>query len=160
MGDPMQRMSRVDTFMGMALLLAGRSTCIRRAVGCVAVDMNHHVIGSGYNGPPRGSIHCIQHPCATSDKSGMGLDTCRAIHAEQNALLQCPDVMAIRTIYTTAKPCVHCIKLIQNTGCREVIYLEDYPHKYEVRPDLIMTQHINEFLSDLQNAIIEQRDVF
>lgn len=156
----MQRLTRSDMFMAMALVLGGRSTCVRRMVGCVAVDHNNHVIGSGYNGPPRGSIHCIQHPCSTVDKSGMGLETCRAIHAEQNALLQCHDVMAIRTIYTTAKPCVHCIKLIQNTGCREVVYLHEYPHDYEVRQDLLISQHVNEFLMDLHHAIVEQRTVF
>ncbi len=147
-------------FMAMAIVLGGRSTCIRRMVGCVALDFNNHVIGSGYNGPPRGTVHCIQHACPSVDKSGMGLETCRAIHAEQNALLQCHDVMAIRTIYTTAKPCIHCIKLIQNTGCREVIYFQDYPHEYNVRSDLLITQHASELLVDLRNAIQEIREAF
>jgi hypothetical protein len=38
--------------------------------------------------------------------SGTGLDVCEAIHAEQNALLQCKDVEQIDTAYVTAMPCM------------------------------------------------------
>ena len=59
--------------------------------------------------------------------SGQNLDGCQAIHAEQNALLQCRDVYAIHTCYTTASPCLTCVKLLLNTGCVRIVYRELYP---------------------------------
>lgn len=59
-------------------------------------------------------------------QSGLDLDRCEAIHAEQNALLQCPDVHRIATCYCTAMPCITCTKLLLNTSCERIIYNEDY----------------------------------
>lgn len=60
--------------------------------------------------------------------SGQSLDACQAIHAEQNAMLQCRDVYAIHTAYVTASPCITCCKLLLNTSCQRVVFLEEYPH--------------------------------
>lgn len=65
--------------------------------------------------------------------SGTMLDACEAIHAEQNALLQCPDVREIYACYVTTAPCVTCTKLLLNTGCRVIVYLDDYPHSDAAR---------------------------
>lgn len=61
-------------------------------------------------------------------RSGTNLDGCEAVHAEQNALLQCRDVYSIDVAYVTASPCMTCTKLLLNTSCREIIFLEEYPH--------------------------------
>ena len=58
--------------------------------------------------------------------SGQGLDICEAIHAEQNALLQCADVQKIHTVYVTVSPCRHCMKLIMNTSAKRVVFLSEY----------------------------------
>jgi len=60
--------------------------------------------------------------------SGTNLDSCEAIHAEQNALLQCRDVHEIDTVYCTDSPCITCIKLLMNTSCKKIVYLREYPH--------------------------------
>src|SRR3990167_8057918 len=60
--------------------------------------------------------------------SGTNLDGCQAIHAEQNALLQCRDMYAIHTAYVTASPCMTCCKLLLNTSCQRIVYVEEYPH--------------------------------
>ena len=118
-----------DYFMEMAKLVATRSTCARRKVGAVLVNHRNHVLATGYNGPPSGFPHCIEKPCAGAYlPSGTGLDECKAIHAETNALLQCHDVHAIKTLYCTASPCVHCVKLMLNTSCERIIFAEEYPH--------------------------------
>ena len=57
------------------------------------------------------------------------LDACRALHAEQNALLQCPDVFKIHSAYVTASPCITCTKLLLNTSCKNVYYYNEYPHQ-------------------------------
>lgn len=67
------------------------------------------------------------HKCAGADyDSGKGLDICEAIHAEQNALLQCTDVQKIHTVYVTVSPCRHCMKLIMNTSAKRVVFLSEY----------------------------------
>jgi len=117
-------------FLRMAKLVSERGTCIRRKVGCVFVNKKNHIIATGYNGNPSGFNHCIDYPCLGSkSKSGEDLDKCEAIHAEQNALLQCKDVYDIDRVYTTLEPCVHCVKLLLNTSANQIIYGEKYVHK-------------------------------
>ena len=83
-------------FLRMAELVSERGTCARRKVGCVFVNKKNHVIATGYNRNPSGFIHCIDKNCeGAKSKSGTDLDKCEAIHAEQNALLQCKDVHEI-----------------------------------------------------------------
>lgn len=116
-------------FLLMAQVARLRSTCVRRSVGCVLTDKRNHVLAIGYNGVPSGWTHCTDSPCEGAEcMSGTGLDACEAIHAEQNAVLQCRDVYKIENCYLTASPCVPCTKLLLNTSCRRIVFLEDYPH--------------------------------
>lgn len=130
--------------MGLAVLTAQRATCARRRVGCVLLNHRGHVLSTGFNGVASGQPHCNHevirtdgrhemvfrpHVCqGAGAKSGTNLDACQAIHAEQNALLQCRDIYDIETAFVTASPCVTCVKLLMNTGCQRVVYLEEYPH--------------------------------
>ena len=114
-------------FLKMALLTAQRGTCARRKVGCILVNQKKHVIATGYNGNPAGQKHCIDYPCkGATAKSGSDLELCEAIHAEQNALLQCKNVYEIHKVYCTVSPCIHCIKLLLNTSAQHIIFCEEY----------------------------------
>jgi dCMP deaminase len=116
-------------FMRVAQVVATRSTCRRRQVGCVLVSKENKVLATGFNGVPRGFAHCSDHPCPGAGlPSGQGLDLCLATHAEANALMQCSEVGNVHTCYTTASPCVQCTKLLLNSGATRVVYLEEYPH--------------------------------
>jgi dCMP deaminase len=117
-------------FMDMAVLVSSRATCSRRQVGAVLVNDKNHVIATGYNGVPRDFPHCNEkNPCPGSEApSGQGLDKCFSIHAEQNAMLQCKDVYDIHTAYVTASPCITCVKLLLNTSCKRIVFIEEYPH--------------------------------
>ena len=116
-------------FLAMASLVSLRATCRRRRVGCILVDINRHVLATGYNGVARNREHCLDSPCAGADfKAGLGLDQCEAIHAEQNAMLQCKDTQAIETAYITVSPCITCVKLLMNTGCKRIVFIEPYAH--------------------------------
>lgn len=53
-----------------------------------------------------------------------GQDSCEAVHAEQNALLQCRDPWEIDTAYVTLSPCKACLKLLLGTSCKRIVYLE------------------------------------
>ena len=125
-----ERPSKTTYFLAMAKLVATRGTCARRRVGCVLVDKHGFVAATGYNGNGRGQGHCIDSPCEGAKyKSGEGLEKCEAIHAEQNAILQCKNTEHIEKAYITLSPCVTCVKLLLNTSCKEIVYLEDYVNK-------------------------------
>lgn len=108
---------------------ATRGTCARRKVGCVLVDVRGHVLSTGYNGVCHGAPHCIDVPCPGAGlPSGQGLHLCEAIHAEQNALLQCRDVDRIHSCYSSSSPCIHCMRLLANTSVKRIVFSEVYPH--------------------------------
>ena len=110
-----------ETMLGIAGLLALRGTCFKLAVGCVLVDEKGHILGTGYNGPPRGCTHCIEVPCSGATAPA-GSDLCVAVHAEQNALLQCRNVDKIYACYTTHAPCLRCVKQLMNTSCKLLVF--------------------------------------
>lgn len=124
-----KRPSVDEYFLTMAQVVSLRGTCARRRVGCVLVNERKHVLATGYNGVAASRPHCIDTPCkGASAPSGTGLELCEAIHAEQNALLQCRDVHSIATVYCTHSPCVHCVKLLMNTSAKRLVFLSEYPH--------------------------------
>ena len=143
------RPSVEETCLRIATVVAERGTCVRRKVGCVLVDGFGHILSTGYNGVARGQAHCSDTPCPGSKlPSGTGLDKCEAIHAEQNALLQCRDTQQIEACFTTVSPCLHCVKLLMNTGCKSIVFLEAYANMAESRnlwwssrKDVVSTSH-------------------
>lgn len=113
----------------MALLVGTRGTCPRRQVGCVLVDQYGRTLATGYNGAARGQPHCSdENPCPGRwAERGTGFDLCHALHAEQNALMFCRDVMEIETAYVTDAPCATCCKMLLNTSCWRIVFVRDYP---------------------------------
>lgn len=122
-------------FMQMAKVVAGRSTCLRRQVGAVVVK-DKQILCTGYNGSPSGLLHCDEVGCLRQSldvPSGERHEICRAVHAEQNALIQAAKhgvALEGADIYVTVQPCVLCIKMIINTGIRRVIYTYSYPDEF------------------------------
>ena len=126
----MTRLTRDEWGLEMAKTVSMRATCLRRSVGCVLTDQKGHILATGFNGVARGLPHCNEaHPCVGAcAPSGTQLDACDAIHAEQNALLQCGDVERVSTCYVTVSPCVTCVKLLLNTSCQRIVFIERYAH--------------------------------
>jgi dCMP deaminase len=125
------RPSKIKTFLEMAKLLSKLSTCSRRQVGAIIADDHWRIIGSGYNGNAKELIHCIDEPCKGSlSPSGTRLDLCEAIHAEQNALMQCSNIDSIAAIFVTTSPCMHCLKMLMNTNCKHIYFSEEYVDVY------------------------------
>lgn len=116
-------------FMGSAEVASLMSTCLHRHEGAVAV-IGKRIIATGYNGAPAGLAHCDEAGCSRDAVlSGQRLDICRAVHAEENVLLQCaqygPSCRGA-TIYTTLQPCLGCAKSMVNAGIKRVVWLEEY----------------------------------
>jgi len=112
--------------------VAERSTCLRRRVGAVMVK-EKQILSTGYNGSPSGLLHCDEIGCLRqilNVPSGERTEICRAVHAEQNAIVQAAKHGVAITgadLYTTLQPCVLCTKLLINVGIKRVVYLEAYP---------------------------------
>lgn len=176
----------LDTYMmQLAEVASARTTCIKRAVGCVLTDHRGRVLAIAYNGVAAGVDHCnagivtsllpsvprspspehwqseakfyldrvkelwpdlvtgyaepfgikestvkgevgvlarlFPHTC-TGHHLPSGQDSCEAVHAEQNAILQCHDTDKIATAYVTTSPCKPCLKLLLNTGCQRIVF--------------------------------------
>lgn len=130
-GDNM-RPSWDEYFIGIAELVKERSTCLRRKVGAVIVH-NNRILTTGYNGAPPGSSHCEDIGClreAMNIPSGERHELCRALHAEQNAVIQAAKYgICIEggTIYTTTYPCVICSKILIASGIKRIVYRGGYP---------------------------------
>lgn len=124
--------------MEMAELTAKRSSCLRRHVGAVIVK-DKHIIATGYNGAPRRVPHCEElGGCLRQQMgvpSGQRHELCRAVHAEQNAIIQAATLgVSIEggTIYVTHQPCSVCAKMIINAGISRIVVKEGYPDELAV----------------------------
>ncbi len=127
-----RRPSWDEYFLETAELVAKRSTCMRRQVGAVAVR-DKRILATGYNGAPSGLVHCSSVGCIRQKlgiPSGQRQELCRALHAEQNiiiqALLHKIDLNGT-SIYVTNQPCVICSKMLISAGAKEVIISDGYP---------------------------------
>lgn len=129
-------MSRIDIdayYLNIAKAVSLRSSCLKRQYGCVIVN-NKEIIATGYNGSPRGEANC----CDLGYCERMGevhnsgkYDTCKSVHAEQNALLSASRKQMLGgTLYlfgsengkvVTAEPCPICRRMIQNAGIEKII---------------------------------------
>ncbi len=128
-----------EYFMEFAVLTAKRSTCLRRQVGAVIVQ-DKHVIATGYNGAPKGLEHCAERGGCLREQlgvpSGQKHELCRALHAEQNAIIQAATLghsIEGSSIYITHQPCVICAKMIINAGIERIVVKEGYPDELSVQ---------------------------
>jgi dCMP deaminase len=112
-----------EYFMGIAFLLAARSTCSRLKVGCVLVtneEEGHRIIAGGYNGFLAGTPHTSR----VRDDHEQG-----TVHAEQNAVTDAArrGVKLYNAIaYITHYPCIHCLKILISAGIQQIKYYHDY----------------------------------
>lgn len=128
----MDRPGWSEYFLDIAKMVARRATCLRRKYGAVLVQ-DEKIVSTGYNGPPRGEDHCKL--CLRQQLNipqGERYELCRAVHAEQNALLFAdPEKFKGATLFLAgfdsqtgdpikAAPCKICSNLIKNTGVKVI----------------------------------------
>ena len=108
-----------EYFLKIASVVAERSTCRRHHMGAVAVK-NRHILTTGYSGAPAGGKDCLELGCIRNEmniESGTQQEICRAIHAEQNVIIQAGlhgVSLEGSTVYCTHTPCVLCAKMLVN----------------------------------------------
>jgi len=119
-----------EYFMGFAAQASVRSDCIRMQVGAVIVNKRRKVKGSGYNNSPAGVESCLErgycHRIEQNIPSGTRYETCRSIHAEQNAIIQAGEDNCVGSsiyIFGHNQVCILCRRFILNAGI-ERVYLQ------------------------------------
>jgi len=119
MTDLYKRPELDEYFLKIASVVAERSTCRRHHMGAIAVR-DKHILSTGYNGAAAGLKDCLELGCLRDElgiKSGTRQEICRAIHAEQNAIIQAAlhgVSLEGATMYCTHTPCVLCAKMMVN----------------------------------------------
>jgi len=120
-----------EYFLKIASVVAERSTCRRHHVGAVAV-FNKHILTTGYNGAGAGLKDCLELGClrdAQNIPSATRIEVCRAIHAEQNVVIQAALKGVILdgcTIYCTHSPCLWCAKALVNAKIKRFVSFSKY----------------------------------
>ena len=149
----MKRPTWDEYFMKITLLVAERSTCMRRMVGAIIVK-DKKIVSTGYNGAPKGLKHCLEIGCLREEMgipSGERHELCRGAHAEQNAIIQAAGSgtnMDGATMYCTDSPCSTCTKMIINSGIRRLVLGKKYPD--ELGEKLISESGVETIYLDLE----------
>jgi dCMP deaminase len=133
-----KRISKDEYYLSLAETTARRSTCRRRCYGAVIVK-DDEVKSTGYNGAPSGTVNCLDTECYRETHNiahGEHYELCRAIHAENNAIISAGRTQSIgSTLYlygfetdsngeykaVNAYPCLMCQRIILNSGITKIV---------------------------------------
>ncbi|HEX9879879.1 MAG TPA: dCMP deaminase family protein [Candidatus Binatia bacterium] len=142
-----ERLTWHQYFLTITRQVAERSTCSRAKVGAVIVR-DRNILATGYNGAPAGMPHCTEAGCLIYESKtpyGEVEQNCfRTIHAEINAIAQAAkngSNIKDSTIYVTHTPCIHCLKVLVNTGIRSVYY--ETPYKIHTLEEILRTTRVH-----------------
>lgn len=145
----MKRISKDEYYLGIALAVSKRSTCLKRHYGCVIVK-DDIIIATGYNGSPRGEENCCDRgTCKRANAERYtSYELCDSVHAEQNALLATSRERLIgSTVYLACEeyvlnkeksavceediyefvedkspaPCSICMRMLKNAGVQRIV---------------------------------------
>lgn len=118
----MPKKEKVGLYLDLTLRIAQESYCERLQVGAIIVKSGN-IISFGYNGTPSGFPNVCESDNVTFDY---------VLHAESNAITKaCKSPISTEgaIMYCTHACCVHCAKLIIQSGITTFVYLQDYRDK-------------------------------
>jgi dCMP deaminase len=130
------RPSKDEYYLEISKAVCLRSPCIRRQFGAIIVREDV-VVSTGYNGPARGVVNCMEVGCLKDELDlphYSGYDYCDGVHAEENCIINAARHGASvlgGTLYIygqnfgdsspiEGKPCDRCKRAIINAGIKEV----------------------------------------
>ena len=126
-------MTKDEYYLGIALAVAKKSTCLKKQYGAVIVK-NDTILSTGYNGNCRGEPHCIKCSKIDCNKDEAEYSTCKSVHAEMNAIISASrNEMLGATLYLAGyitstgeenlnvEPCEIRLRLIKNAGIDRVV---------------------------------------
>jgi dCMP deaminase len=111
-------MSKHEYICKVCEVVASKSTCDRANVGAIFINEDYEIISTGYNGSPKGFIHCSEagHIMVNNHCE-------RTIHAEINAIIQAAKrgtALKNSILYVTHFPCERCSMVLANLGIKEI----------------------------------------
>lgn len=125
-------MDWIDYFFEFAKTASLKSSCIRAKVGAAIVDADHRILSTGFNGTPSKVKSCIDighcYRIENNIPSGTRYETCRSIHAEQNAIIQLGRHLCKGSdiyVYGHNDICILCKRFIINAGIKKVYLRKD-----------------------------------
>jgi len=128
--DTMKPIEWNNYFLEIAKTVSKRSNCLRAQVGAVIVGTDKKIKATGYNGTPSKVVSCMElgfcYRMKNNIPSGTRYETCRSIHAEQNAIIQAGQdrcMGASMYIWGHNFICILCKRFIVQAGI-ETIYLQ------------------------------------
>lgn len=136
----MNKLTKEQTFITMALSMAGLSKCVSHKV-CALIVKDNRIVSTGINGTAEGRINC----CEYCEKQGWLNDDGtlnqeyrqnhsewskeNERHAEINAICNSAK-LGISTdnseMYCTLAPCTDCAKIISAAGIKKLYYYKEY----------------------------------
>lgn len=130
------RPTKDEYYLEIARAVAFRSPCLRRRFGAIIVKEDT-IVSTGYNGPARGVINCLEVGCIKEELNlphYSAYEFCPATHAEENAIINAARHGAsvlggILYLYgvgpderpAEARPCERCRRVIINAGIERVV---------------------------------------
>lgn len=102
-------------FMELSNLISTWSKDPSTQVGSVIVDADRRIVGTGYNGFPRG---VLDNPERYEEKS---IKYKMVVHAEANAIMNAVKSVRDCMLFATKSPCSECVKLIIQMGIWKVV---------------------------------------
>jgi dCMP deaminase len=110
---------KVSLYLDIVKRVSQESYCLRLNVGALIVREGN-IISFGYNGTPSGMPNVCEENDVTFNY---------VLHAESNAITKaCKSPISTEgsTMYCTHSCCIHCAKLIIQSGIKRFIYINDY----------------------------------
>ena len=143
------RPTKSEAYMDIARAVSSRSTCLRRRVGCVIVDLYDTVLATGYNGAVRSREDCLErgwcYRKSNNIPSGSDYLFCFACHGEINALIQAGRESRHASMYiygedvesgtVTQYPCANCSRAIINAEISNIFLSSPDGEIIEISPD-------------------------
>lgn len=131
-----KRPAKDEYYLEIAKTVALRSTCLRRKYGAIVVK-NDAIVATGYNGPARGVVNCLDVGCIKEILNlphGRSYEDCPAVHAEENCITNASrngtsvlgGILYISGIdnkgnLVEAEPCFRCKRILINAGIGKVV---------------------------------------
>lgn len=102
-------------FLGLAFLISQKSHDPQTQHGCVIVDVENHILGTGYNGFPKEIPDFVLPNLRPMKYNWM-------IHSEANAIYNCVKKPIGARVYVTGEPCHNCLLAMWQVGIKEIIH--------------------------------------
>ena len=136
----------------MCFILSERSTCLRRHYGAIIVSPGLQIISAGFNNAPYGDVNCESLKYCMREKlnvpKGERYELCRAVHAEENAVISGDPLKMIGAVIFIAgrnvsdnsiadgSPCLMCRRVLKNAKISRAICAipkSDNPFEYALQ---------------------------